>query len=220
MSDGWYYAQGEKPLGPFTIDQLVSILSAAPNAENILVWRANFSDWIAAGKVAQLAHIFRIETYPVPPPVPVSIKRSGEESGEKSSRSKRRDIRGSLTAMFAIAIIGGGVRYLTHNGAPTSQFDSTSVISGKSREEFVTAGMVSCMKNQESDPTNKSLSLSREALNKYCSCYMNSLADNTTFGDLKAAPKDGSVSPALQQKISAAGANCADRFRRDLLGGG
>jgi hypothetical protein len=76
------------------------------------------------------------------------------------------------------------------------------------------------MRKQENDPDNKALALSKEKLEKYCSCYMNALADATTNGDLKEVVKEGSFTPAMHKKVDAASAICVDKLRRNLLGGG
>jgi hypothetical protein len=39
MSDVWYYAEGDKSVGPLTLTQLKTILSRVSDAKDVLVWR-------------------------------------------------------------------------------------------------------------------------------------------------------------------------------------
>lgn len=219
MTDVWYYAQGDKPVGPLTFNELKAMLSGISKPQDMLVWRAGFVDWIEAGNVAQLVPYLKVKT-PSPPPLPVAIdRRDGAFVAVKSSDSKRRDRKGSIISVILIVIIVAGARYLSRSTEIISSPDPASVISGNERASFINEGITSCMKKQESDPDTKSLSLSREVLSNYCSCYMNALADKTTYGDLRGASTDRSVTPAMQAKIGAADASCADKMRRSLLGG-
>ena len=56
-----------------------------------------------------------------------------------------------------------------------------------------------------------------DVISKYCSCYMNTLADTITYGDRNAIVKDGIG--VLQKEVGAANASCIDKMRRSLLGG-
>jgi hypothetical protein len=51
-----------------------------------------------------------------------------------------------------------------------------------------------------------SISLSNDVISKYCSCYMNTLADTITYGDRNAIAKDGIG--VLQKEVGAANASC------------
>lgn len=55
MSDTWYYADQNKQVGPFSIQQLKATLLNIPNARNVLVWRPGFADWMKAGDVPELS---------------------------------------------------------------------------------------------------------------------------------------------------------------------
>src|ERR1700690_1616977 len=69
MDDIWYYAEGEKIVGPVTFGDLTSILYRVSGAGAVLVRRPDFADWKAASAVPELArHIFR------PPPLPKESK--------------------------------------------------------------------------------------------------------------------------------------------------
>ncbi len=226
MNDVWYYAQDDKSVGPLTLDELRVVLSTVSGTKTILVWQRRFSNWVKAEEVPELA-AFVLKPPPLPslspsvPPFPLALPPDLiVPTGAQSSSPQRRKFTGSIVSVTLIVMVIMGARYLTHSGGAISYPDSTSLISGKARESFVTEGITSCMKKQENDPENKSLSLSRQVLTKYCSCYMNALADMTTYGDLRAVSKDGSVVPVMKNKIGAADASCADKLRRNLLGGG
>jgi YidC/Oxa1 family membrane protein insertase len=72
MSDAWYYADGEKPVGPLAFADLTAILSRVSNAEDVLVWRAGFEQWQRAVSVAELAAFVIKPPKPphLPPPLP------------------------------------------------------------------------------------------------------------------------------------------------------
>jgi len=225
MSDIWYYAVNDKTVGPLSLADLTTILSRRDvDAENLLVWRAGFKQWQKAETVPELK-VFVIK----PPPLPASLPSEAPlslgqplrvDSQERAlagypSKPKRRNFIGSIVSVILIALFIGGVRYLTHSGGSISHPDS-EIISGSGRQEFVSGGIKTCMRKQENDPDTKSLSLSSEVISKYCSCYMNSLADTITYGDLKTVGKDGIG--ALKGKVSAADTSCTDKMRRSLLG--
>jgi hypothetical protein len=52
MSDVWYYAEGEKSVGPLSLADLTAILSRVSNAKDVLVWRDGFEQWQRAATVA------------------------------------------------------------------------------------------------------------------------------------------------------------------------
>jgi hypothetical protein len=65
MSDAWYYAEGDRKIGPITLAELGSILSRVGGAEKTLVWRNGFTTWIAAADVRELEAFLA-----TPPPLP------------------------------------------------------------------------------------------------------------------------------------------------------
>jgi hypothetical protein len=71
MSDAWYYADGDKAVGPITLVDLKKRLVFVSNAKDVLVWRAGFANWQSAGSVFDLA---RLPTRR-PPPIPQSLGR-------------------------------------------------------------------------------------------------------------------------------------------------
>jgi hypothetical protein len=67
MDDIWYYAEGDKSVGPLSLADLKAVLSGVSNAKSTLVWRDGFSSWVKAENVPDLA------PYLVkPPPLPTS----------------------------------------------------------------------------------------------------------------------------------------------------
>jgi uncharacterized RDD family membrane protein YckC len=61
----WYYADGDKTVGPLTLADLRAILSRTPRAGSVLVWREGLEDWAIAESVPELAaHLVK------PPPLP------------------------------------------------------------------------------------------------------------------------------------------------------
>lgn len=57
MSDGWYYADGDKSVGPMALDDLGRALGARSNPGSVLVWRDGFAAWKPAAEVPELASI-------------------------------------------------------------------------------------------------------------------------------------------------------------------
>ncbi len=62
----YHIAVGDRSTGPFTLSQLAEAIAAGQVRPDTLVWSPGMSEWVAAGKVAQLASLFS----PVPPPIP------------------------------------------------------------------------------------------------------------------------------------------------------
>jgi len=122
-----------------------------------------------------------------------------------------------LSVAVVVGLIGG-LRVLMNLSA-TSSPSPTSIVSGTVRNAFVSAGMKKCLSRQQNDPDNKALSLSTKTITTYCSCYMNAIADITTYGDIKKEAA-GSVPTELSQKYSGANASCLNKMRRGLMGEG
>jgi hypothetical protein len=55
MTNNWYYAEGDKPVGPISLADLISILSRVSKAESVLVWRDGLPTWIEAKNLPELA---------------------------------------------------------------------------------------------------------------------------------------------------------------------
>jgi GYF domain 2 len=54
MPDIWYYEVKGQQIGPITLQQLKQRLPDFPNAEEVLIWHASFTDWLPADDVAAL----------------------------------------------------------------------------------------------------------------------------------------------------------------------
>lgn len=54
MPDSWYYADYTGQNGPVTLQELQAMLARLPDPDNVLVWRAGFSDWLKAAAVSEL----------------------------------------------------------------------------------------------------------------------------------------------------------------------
>src|SRR5262249_24336712 len=48
MSDGWYYADAGKPVGPMTVDALADHLRTTPNSGDVDIWHSTLRTWRAA----------------------------------------------------------------------------------------------------------------------------------------------------------------------------
>jgi hypothetical protein len=75
MSDAWYYAEGDKAVGPVTLADLKKLLSLVSNAKDVLVWKPGFANWEKAETVPDLALV------PKPPPIPRSARSRLPEGG-------------------------------------------------------------------------------------------------------------------------------------------
>lgn len=67
MSDHWYYADNEHPVGPLNLHQLKNALQELPNLKEVLVWREGFSDWRKAADISELDGLDATS-----PPIPVT----------------------------------------------------------------------------------------------------------------------------------------------------
>jgi hypothetical protein len=75
MDNIWYYAEGDKSVGPLSLADMAAALSRVSNGSSVLVWRDGFPSWVKAGSVAELAtHIIK------PPPLPVSPRISSQKA--------------------------------------------------------------------------------------------------------------------------------------------
>jgi hypothetical protein len=75
MSDNWYYAEGNKSVGPISLADLAAILSRVSDARNVLVWRDSFKSWEKAETVPELVpYVIKPPPLPIsPPPIPQEI---------------------------------------------------------------------------------------------------------------------------------------------------
>jgi len=63
-NDIWYYANGNEPVGPMSLDDLGLIVTSLPNGGEILVWKSGFAQWQKVKSVPELAVLF------IEPPTP------------------------------------------------------------------------------------------------------------------------------------------------------
>src|SRR5262249_47484268 len=158
MTDIWYYAGGGKAVGPLSLTDLTAMLSHDLDPTNVLIWRAGFKQWQRAETVPEL-EAFVIK----PPPLPPSLQSGAQLPFDQTLRvdnqdrdlaahrlSERRNYTGSIVSVMVIAIVIGGIRYFTHSNASISHPDS-AIISGGWRQDFVSGGMDTCVRKQESD---------------------------------------------------------------------
>jgi hypothetical protein len=78
-SDAWYYVQGDKSVGPLTLIDLKKTLAGFSEAQDILIWRQSYPNWVRAKDVPELAaHVTK------PPPLPVSRPRQIKTASGRS----------------------------------------------------------------------------------------------------------------------------------------
>jgi hypothetical protein len=69
MSDGWYYSENDRPVGPVSLEALQKFLLSPHGGTTTLVWRGGFAGWKRAGEVDELVDI--AQTPRAAPPAPV-----------------------------------------------------------------------------------------------------------------------------------------------------
>jgi GYF domain 2 len=228
MVDVWYYAQNDKSVGPLSLADLTSILSRVSDIKDVLVWRNGFEHWKRAADVPELAApVLR------PPPLPPRPPPLGSEpqlrallsevsavstpvASEKPASRWGKSAKGIVSFLVIMTAFAIARSISQHSSSQTSPPDPRAQLSGAARQK-------TCMQKQENDPDTKALSISKDALTKYCSCYMNTLADSVTFGEIAGVVvKDGKptfVPPAMQKKVESADGVCLESFRKSLMGG-
>jgi hypothetical protein len=107
MIELWYFANKDKPSGPFTLAEVKDFLERDAGWEEFLVWRSGFSQWQTAGRVPEIAALFE-----TPPPIPVI----GTFGSPKGRRVKPRGRSGKKICLgitlFAAAAAGGAFERL------------------------------------------------------------------------------------------------------------
>jgi hypothetical protein len=107
MIELWYFANKDKPSGPFTLAEVKDFLERDAGWEEFLVWRSGFSQWQTAGRVPEIAALFE-----TPPPIPVI----GTVGFPKGGRVKPRGRSGKKICLgitlFAAAAAGGAFERL------------------------------------------------------------------------------------------------------------
>lgn len=234
MEVKWYYALEGKSVGPLTLKDLTAIFDRVSDARSVLVWREGLEDWKRAEEVSELIG-YVIKPPPLPPsplrnkgsafPPPFPLDRlhrfelsSAQIASDGMSRTKRAVVFvSSILALIALPI---GLNLSKTSGAIYAM-KVDHVVTGKDRQAFIDGGIQSCLKNQENDPDTKLLSFPKQTLREYCYCYMSTLADGVTYGDLRQlADKVNSkgTPPALQAKVGTSASACTEKFRKKLLG--
>jgi hypothetical protein len=198
MTSLWYYANNDQQIGPLTFAELQAALSVMSEPHKALVWHTGLDSWREAQQVHELSTI-----------VPQSANPGTEI---KPKQRPQRTWGGILTTVVVV----GGLAAIRH--LPSTEPALSGPITGKTREGFIREGHSSCLKKQEGDASARSLSLSREILSGYCSCYINALADLTTYDDVKIAAKDSAIPSIMKQKIDKVEPTCLDKFQRKLMG--
>jgi hypothetical protein len=121
MSDAWYYAEGDKSIGPIALADLIAILSRVSKAQSVLVWRDGLSNWVEAKDLPELApHVVKPPPLPsrrpVRPPLPVKGA-IPEIEGKELELTWLRMMRvwGTFLSRFWAAALGAGlIIYLTN----------------------------------------------------------------------------------------------------------
>ena len=57
MRDGWFYNDADKPIGPFSIDVLISYIRRHADPHNVKVWNTGSANWRLAKDVPQIAEL-------------------------------------------------------------------------------------------------------------------------------------------------------------------
>lgn len=205
MTALWYYSNCDQPIGPLTFTELQAALLLMPEPHKVLVWHTDLDSWREAQYIAELSTV-------------VSETARNPKAEISSTKTPRRAWGGVMTTVVVVAGLAAA-RHL-----PSSGPDPNSPISGKTKEVFVSEANASCLRKQENDPSNKALSLTRETLVGFCSCYVNALAASISYGELKAIgeeknlPKDGTLPPQLKSKADKLSAPCWDDIQKKLMG--
>jgi hypothetical protein len=108
MSDVWYYAEGDKSVGPLTLSELKTILSRVSSARDVLVWRDGFSSWQTAKNVPELRpHVIKPPPLPPPPSTTLTPPSSVPPDLSRPAAATVKKYRQTKSAIFgSIAVVG------------------------------------------------------------------------------------------------------------------
>ncbi len=62
----YYYAEGKKPIGPFSIDEFETFVKESKVTPSTLMWKVDMKDWQKAEEIEEMKPLFNIST---PPPL-------------------------------------------------------------------------------------------------------------------------------------------------------
>ncbi|MFO0972038.1 MAG: TIGR00266 family protein [Phycisphaerae bacterium] len=110
---GWYVAEGGKPAGPMTLDDLVRRLSQSGGLD-ALVFGPGLSDWTAARRIERIAA--RIATSApgaAPPPPPPTGRRASDEIDYEIFGSEMQFVEVTLDPGEVVVAEAGHMMYMT-----------------------------------------------------------------------------------------------------------
>ena len=92
MGNVWYYAEGNKSVGPVSLADLTAILSRVSSAKDVLVWRDGFANWEKAKNVPELvAVVIRLQPIKLPishPPINQASELQKADSGNSQKSAE------------------------------------------------------------------------------------------------------------------------------------
>jgi hypothetical protein len=117
VEQGWFYAEGERSVGPVSFDALTAVLLRTPDPGQISVWRAGFEDWRLAKDVPELAGRITRQAPAVAAPDPSIDRWTAYETGAESSwvddgpseTARRRWPYVAASAVVAVIVVAGVV---------------------------------------------------------------------------------------------------------------
>ena len=106
--DGWFYAEGESPVGPIKCETLVALLRFVSEPGKVKVWRTGFPDWQDAKDVPEI-----FDQISRPPPLSGRrLERTPGLAGEaelieknNETKSGQKNTRGRVALLLALAIV-------------------------------------------------------------------------------------------------------------------
>jgi hypothetical protein len=107
MSDIWYYADQNGPVGPITIRDLKDALATFSDPKSVFVWRDGFASWTRAGDVSELKA--PVAAAAVPPPLPPAPP----SKAIPNTQVPPREVLMALPASFVAAVVLTGIGSLS-----------------------------------------------------------------------------------------------------------
>lgn len=118
----WYYAEGAETRGPFSLAELVPLLSGIADLRQVKVWRHGFDDWKAVEEVREVAQrIVRpppsaSASPPLPPPITRgSVVGAADAAAFKGVKPELKGINGWL-GLLAFGQVLGIMRLIWSTG--------------------------------------------------------------------------------------------------------